>query len=115
MGQKNYIPKESIERAVAYFEELFWLWTDRFFDCIAPLDAAIRQSTDKVNALVTEYNQQRSELKEATKEMMEQRETKKQQTKPPAFNPLLANPLMKTCSRMKFRRRRLYSAGTRPG
>lgn len=87
------IPKESIDRAVAYFEELFWLWTDRFFDCIAPLDAAIRQSTDKVNALAKEYNQQRAELKEATKEMMEQRETKKQQTKPPAFNPLLANPV----------------------
>ncbi|MBR0341787.1 MAG: hypothetical protein IJK38_04470 [Oscillospiraceae bacterium] len=89
----SLIPKESIDRAVAYFEELFWLWTDRFFDCVAPLDAAIRQATDKVNDLVTEYNRLRSELKEATKEMIEQRETKKQQIKPPAFNPLLANPV----------------------
>lgn len=87
------IPKESIDRAAAYFEELFWLWTDRFFDCIAPLDAEIRRCTDKVNALVKEYNQLRSDLKEATKEMAEDRTTKKQQIKTPAFNPLLANPI----------------------
>lgn len=47
----SLIPKESIEQAAAYFEELFWLWTDRFFDCIAPLDAAIRQTTNIANKL----------------------------------------------------------------
>ena len=88
------IPKESIERAAAYFEELFWQWTDRFFDCVAPFDAAIRRTTDKVNALVSEYNQLRQELKEATKEITEQRKPQRRQNSQPAYNPLLANPVL---------------------
>ena len=87
------IPKESIDRAISYFEELFWQWTDRLFDCIAPINVSIRRSIDKMNALVTEYNQVRMELQEATREMMEQHKTSKRQPKPPAFNPLLANPV----------------------
>ena len=88
----SLIPQESIDRAATYFEALFWQWTDRFFDCIAVFDADIRRITDKVNNLVTEYNQLRLELIEATEEMMAQRETRKQQIKRPAYNPLLANP-----------------------
>ena len=87
------IPRESVDRAVAGFEELFWQWTDRFFDCIAVLDAECRRGVDRVNGLAKEHNQLRSELKEVAKELIEQRKTKKQRIKPPAFNPPLANPM----------------------
>ncbi len=86
------IPKESIERATAYFEELFWLWTDRYFDCMAPIDEQLRAAMNKTNELIDDYNQLRSELKVAADTMLEQQAKKNQKPAKPTFNPLLANP-----------------------
>ncbi len=88
------IPEESIQRAAAYFEELFWLWTDRYFDCMIPIDAAFRASRDRVNGIADEYNKTRLEMRDALAAMTDKR--KKQRTKNPVYNPLLVNPPMKT-------------------
>lgn len=85
------IPQESVERAVKSFEELFWLWTDRYFECIAPINAAARDAVDKVNGMADDFNTVRRELKTAIEEMTNLHETQSKKSKP-AFNPLLANP-----------------------
>lgn len=85
------IPQKSIERAVGSFEELFWLWTDRYFECIAPISAAIRDAVDKVNGMADDFNAARKELKTAIDEMTNLHETQSKKNKP-VFNPLLVNP-----------------------
>lgn len=86
------IPEESIRRAVTYYEELFWLWTDRYFDCLIPLDNAIRTSRDRVNGIADEFNSLRLEIRDAMAAMTEERNRKNQQVKKPVYNPLLVNP-----------------------
>ena len=85
------IPDESIRRAVSYFEELFWLWTDRYFDCLIPIDEEYRAAAASVNGIADEYNRIRLELRDALTEMKE-RKRKNRQAMKPAFNPLLMNP-----------------------
>ena len=86
------IPEESIRRAAAYFEELFWLWTDRYFECILPMDAAIRASRDRANGISDEFNRLRLEIRDDLDAMMKTKEKRNRQTKKPVYNPLLVNP-----------------------
>ena len=90
------IPEESVRRAAAYFEELFWLWTDRYFDCMIPIDEAFRASRDRVNGIADQYNSVRSEMRDALVDLTENRKRKNQKPKSPIYNPLLMNPVSAT-------------------
>lgn len=86
------IPEESVRRAAAYFEELFWQWTDRYFDCMGLIRTRIREGRDRVNGYVDEYNRIREELMVALSEMAELRKNRNRPVKPPVLNPLMMNP-----------------------
>ena len=90
------IPEESVQRAAAYFEELFWLWTDRYFDCMIPIDEAFRASRDRVNGIADEYNKTRLEMRDALAAVTDKR--KKQKAGNPVYNPLLVNPAPKAAN-----------------
>ena len=56
------IPRESADRAAAYFESLFWQWTDRFFACLEPLILAKRDLSRQAEELLKPYNRMRRDL-----------------------------------------------------
>ena len=87
----SLIPRGSIERAVAGFESLLQLWTDRYFKCAASFQIDIRKEVNTINRLVDEFNAAREELIKALDEMT-QRPAAQPRKAQPAFNPLLANP-----------------------
>lgn len=60
----NLLPREEIDLALRHYEEYFWQWTDRLFQCIAPMLREIAELRDFLDAKEAEFSQMKEEQKE---------------------------------------------------
>ena len=87
------IPQEAIDDAVAQFRDLFWQWTDRFYENLAPFLEAITQCDSELRESRVTYNKLVDEFSAAVDKVEKERRRKpKGQAAIPLVNPLAAPP-----------------------
>ena len=81
------IPQEAIDAAVAKFRALFWQWTDRFYETLAPFTEAVAQCDDELRESRVSYNKLVDEFSAAVDRAEKLR---RQKPKTPAVIPFAA-------------------------
>ena len=91
----SLIPEEAVKQASQRFESLLWDWMDRYFTCIAPLNAASQEAVEKINRLIQDYNTTREELSKALEEVETAEKKRLQETKQRklSISPLQVSPV----------------------
>lgn len=56
------IPQQAVEQAIRNFEDLFWQWVDRYFECMSSLSDAYNDALQEVNQIALQFNETREEL-----------------------------------------------------